>query len=369
MGYNRSRADSDRGYVLCRPRGGLNDNLVQIERCWRYADEHNRTLVLDTRERSSGILLPFDECFVPASQPGHAIFSPGEALLELFEGLSAFPVELQGRIGTYTSSFNKEQNNYVDDLTGVRLSFDFDREYTESLLINEQSGGGDLSIGVDCLTRLQLSPKVRYAVKQQLSKLPSSGYAAVHVRHTDYRTNYERFFRRINRRLGVGPLLVCTDNAEVVERARHCFRRAEVMSLTALPKLNGMPLHDYAKKLDRDDRFVFFVSAISDLLALAGASMLYLSETQGGRLSGYSRLAAALQKDNSVLDQLVFPKDDQTDCPKRFAGGPDYPKVFIYRNRSFTYLRRRIVRAVWGGSPFLLHRLRHVVTPRRRRAI
>ena len=34
--------------VLCRPEGGFNDILCQIELCWRYADAHERVLVVDT---------------------------------------------------------------------------------------------------------------------------------------------------------------------------------------------------------------------------------------------------------------------------------------------------------------------------------
>lgn len=34
----------EQGIVFCRPWGGLNDMLVQIEKCWRYALKYNRFL-------------------------------------------------------------------------------------------------------------------------------------------------------------------------------------------------------------------------------------------------------------------------------------------------------------------------------------
>ena len=35
-------------YVLCRPRGGLNDMLCEIEKCRMYAQQHGRKLLIDT---------------------------------------------------------------------------------------------------------------------------------------------------------------------------------------------------------------------------------------------------------------------------------------------------------------------------------
>lgn len=51
-------------YLLCRPRGGINDTLNQIELCWRYARSYNRILVVDTEYLvSSGICISFSELF------------------------------------------------------------------------------------------------------------------------------------------------------------------------------------------------------------------------------------------------------------------------------------------------------------------
>jgi hypothetical protein len=35
-------------YLLCRPRGGLNDTLVQIYDCYKYCEKYNRCLLIDT---------------------------------------------------------------------------------------------------------------------------------------------------------------------------------------------------------------------------------------------------------------------------------------------------------------------------------
>ncbi|MEY3069700.1 MAG: hypothetical protein RLZZ456_1399 [Pseudomonadota bacterium] len=35
-------------YLLCRPEGGFNDMLCQIELCWHYAEANGRTLIVDS---------------------------------------------------------------------------------------------------------------------------------------------------------------------------------------------------------------------------------------------------------------------------------------------------------------------------------
>src|SRR5947209_3468047 len=43
----RSLLSKDR-LLLCRPQGGLNDMLCQIEKCCQYADRVGRTVIVDT---------------------------------------------------------------------------------------------------------------------------------------------------------------------------------------------------------------------------------------------------------------------------------------------------------------------------------
>ena len=50
-------------YLLCRPRGGLNDTLTQISLCLDYAFKFKRHLIIDTMR--SGILDRFDNYFEP----------------------------------------------------------------------------------------------------------------------------------------------------------------------------------------------------------------------------------------------------------------------------------------------------------------
>jgi hypothetical protein len=40
-------------WVLYRPRGGLNDMLCHVEKCWAYAEKFSRRLVVDVNSRTT----------------------------------------------------------------------------------------------------------------------------------------------------------------------------------------------------------------------------------------------------------------------------------------------------------------------------
>ena len=52
---------SDKKYVLCIPNGGFNDQLSQIELCYKYCELFNRVLMINTED--SIYRISFDEYF------------------------------------------------------------------------------------------------------------------------------------------------------------------------------------------------------------------------------------------------------------------------------------------------------------------
>ena len=53
--------DDKKKYVLCIPSGGFNDELSQMELCYKYCQFFNRTLLIDTFKSNYNI--SFDEYF------------------------------------------------------------------------------------------------------------------------------------------------------------------------------------------------------------------------------------------------------------------------------------------------------------------
>ena len=93
--------------LLCRPRGGLNDNLCQVEMCWRYAERHDRVLVVDGKR--SSLYSEFSEFFEPVNS--NARVSMNSASIDDFRCEAAcVPAEVTGLINTYKSEYFRLQN-------------------------------------------------------------------------------------------------------------------------------------------------------------------------------------------------------------------------------------------------------------------
>lgn len=303
--------NEDERYVLCRPRGGLNDTLCQIERCWLYAEDTGRTLLVDASR--SSFMPRISEVFLPRVGSASVCFDPDERLLARLDTLTCHPRQLRGRLATYRPQPATAGRWYVDAETSAPLTFDFRRGYRARVLVHENVGGGPKA--AHFLERVVLAPALRDLVLGRLADLverePAQGYLAVHVRNTDIRTDFERLFERIAPRVRGRTLLVCSDDAQVVRRAREFFTSSHVVSVSGIPDRNGAPLHLGAAVADEAARRAQAVEAIVDLVALGGAETVFhasdsvLEASRRPVVSGFSRLAAHLAANKHVIDALL----------------------------------------------------------------
>lgn len=285
--------------LLCIPRGGMNDALCQIERCWDYAERHGRSLLIDSRR--SGLLADFDTFFTlrpPTMEVVPRVGAERYAMLQRLDGRPALP----SGVGTHRAVYSDSRGNFVDPGTDQLLTFDFGSDHPEPLLLHEQCGGGDLSYRL--LDRVTLAPAVRSEVARALAGLPAD-YAAVHVRNTDYRTDYEPLFAAIRTQLAGRDVLVCSDDAGAIARARQVFDRSHVLTVTHTPDIPGQPLHQHRTYRSDGDKVRATIAAITDLMALGGANDLHFADVTRGYPSGFSRLARHLNDNKPVIRSLL----------------------------------------------------------------
>jgi len=286
--------------LLCRPRGGLNDMLCQIEKCCLYAERFGRTVVVDTRYQSFfSFRDSFSNYFVSRRDD---LVLDADAVLDRLDRLDVVPACLAGRVTTCRSRFDYDIWKMVDEETGTLLSFDFERDYDASLLVHEAVGGGEISLGA--LARLRLADGLVEILLERLARI-ATPYCGVHVRDTDYRAKYERGLAagKLDTKL---PIFLATDNRDVVTRFVAVLGRERVHSFAELPAVAGTPAHNLndpslAYPRNRD--------SILDLVMLALSSHLYLFElepnTWGVPVSGFSVLAANLHNARPVLKSLI----------------------------------------------------------------
>jgi hypothetical protein len=276
--------------LLCRPRGGLNDTLVQIEKCWLYAEEYNRQLFIDTSK--SGLLDNLDNyfqlppevsCGFPFDNGIDNIFPNENLLLRL----------------NYESRYSKTQRNYTFINTENLISFDFTKDYIEDILVHEQCGGGRISVAA--LSRLKIKRNIADAIIKQIEiAIP---YDAVHIRNTDYQTNYIEFFKKLQLE-GEKNLVLCTDDLACQEYAKNLWGNRLKIPNPA-PNTNGKPLHENPNL----DRNATNIAAITDLILLVCAENLFYTKLEQGIISGFTQLALDLREIPGAAHKLLESKE------------------------------------------------------------
>ena len=292
-----------RRFLLARPRGGLNDTLHQIELCLRHAETFDRTLVLDLS--CSRGFRRFERFFQWKMPMAHVEADPSTALFAELNGLPCRPAEVTGKLTEYRSRNTRFSDwRFINCLEGtaIPLSSDLSRDYPEPVLLHDSRRGGNVASGF--LQRVTLEPALaREIVTNILSLGPD--YAAIHIRHTDFRTNeWRSFLKSIRGDLRGRTVLLCSDNAEVIEGACLILNETYIRTVTKILKPDGRPLHHWTDG-DQPAAIQLQRNSLIDLFCLAAASDLFWTVEGQLQASGFSHLAGALCVDRALLASLL----------------------------------------------------------------
>lgn len=303
---------TDERYVLCRPVSGLNDTLCQFDICRAYAERTGRILVVDGR-LSAGILTEFGDYF--QMQGDRHIFHMTSPDLPNLESLDCYPPQVFGRIFTlnhisHPDPLQRVGANVVDSDSLVSLRFDPKQDYPHRLLLRQQWGGSIQSYRA--LKHLTIVPSLANRIRTAIDSLPQ-GYAALHLRNTDYRTDIGKVVGALRDQVVGRDLLVCSDDATAFDQVRASLPATRVHRLTVPAFDDGKPLHITAKAHGAAMRRRVASDAILDLCALAGATTLFtahLAEHDSKmtpKKSGFSRLAERLGGEKRRLRWFLGP--------------------------------------------------------------
>ncbi|WP_019628337.1 alginate lyase family protein [Thioalkalivibrio sp. AKL10] len=297
-------------WLLCRPHGGLTDMLTQMWNCYDYAKRYDRKLVFDGSR--SGLLDDLGNYFMWIGDRDDGSLSLDDATLSILNGLACKIFPIEGQLDRYVVRVGKKEAPCIgeklvryESIGETPLTFCFDRDYPDELLVHEQSssvGGGGPKRAASMLRELCLTPEVAARCNKVLDNIPDE-FSAIHVRNTDYETNYIPYLDSLAATIE-GDVLICSDDARVREYAKMAFGPGRVFTVSEVPNTEGKRLHSNPK-LDVADRFEHNVAAFVDLFAMACASRVYFTEVTKGKASGFSRLADILQKDPVCVSRLL----------------------------------------------------------------
>jgi hypothetical protein len=293
-------------YLLCRPQGGLNDILCQIEKCCRYAEKTHRIVIVDTNYKHSE---SFHEnlSYYFESRQNRLFLSLEDAPVDL-EQLDVYPECLQGKLNSYQTSEKVPFQPFKERSSGQAIEFDFAKDYPHQLLVHHQGGGGKISSSA--LLRLKLTDYVKQALIKRFTKIDGS-YWALHIRHTDYHTDYNSAIELI-KKYRPPRLFISTDNQLVLDEIISKLPETKILTFSKNLSKDGAPIHKtrLGNKIDSEKN----MDALLDLLMLSMATQLIICKISGGNVayklptySGFSLLSNQLWENKVILNHLLKP--------------------------------------------------------------
>ena len=288
-------------YLLCIPLGGLNDTLEQINRCIEYAQRYHRIIFIDTR--ASGLMGEFNYYFDFINLSDIKIISSTNKIkYDYFNKLLVIPSVLFGNIDNMKISWNKDIQKLCAKDTNIPITFDFDLDYDELLLVHRQDGGGNGHRNL--LKHLRFSKEISQEININLKHFPCD-YSAIHVRNTDYKSDYLNYFQSIKISLDGKNIFIASDDEKVIEFSKYFFDRSKIFTLHRKKNLNGKPLHLRENYSTQVERLAAVTEALIDLILLANSDKLFYPLISKGFHSGFSRIAQHLNNNKILLKQLL----------------------------------------------------------------
>lgn len=167
-------------YILCRPLGGLNDCLCQIDYCRRLSKVQNRTLIVQTETGNPSLphrfSRPFEDVFYFNTRINYLSISKLRDVVQLHQDV--FP-----------SIYNHSSNNFSESLELMTNNVTRNhklklfKKYDESLIVHESDGGGLGSASI--LSNINLQKKYQEALAKVLKLIPKTT-VGIHFRSSDY---------------------------------------------------------------------------------------------------------------------------------------------------------------------------------------
>ena len=334
-------------YVLCLPRGcGFNDVLCQINEAYKFSKKSNRTLLIDTR--LSGLADSLSNYFDLLIQDNTIKLNLKDEDIHKLNKLTCFPNEFEGKIDWIYYRFAAIESKKMDtwkyfnsihnlfkllfyvlkniNLNSISLKIKFITNYLNirknqfcihlnnlethpaELVVHHMSGGGEESI--ETLRMLKLKNEIINNINLKIIFLWFD-YDSIHIRNTDYKSEYATFLERVKPKTLGRKIFLCTDNSDIIRVAKEIMNQTEIVDIEKFfPKCKrkNSPIHfqwGFSKETIQLNNIIM----LADLIGMAKSKNLFypnLAENiHKARISGFSLLAENLKSMPALVDQLM----------------------------------------------------------------
>ena len=262
-------------FLLCRPLGGLNDVLCQIQRSRRMARTSGRQLIVQTETGSPGLNHRFGEEFESVFTISHGLSFQNAIFQRCLKSTQIFPEEFAFLATAPRSSLQErtEGNQIIRRLKYLEL------RKGAPILVHEGYGGGLSSASL--LPQLKFSRRIEDALQMAYAQIPLDS-VAIHFRSSDYQTDELLLFEAI-RRAGHRPVLLASDSDLIQKKIRSYFHESTMISV---PEILSTIWHTL-KPVERAVIELFAIAGCKEFIALR----LGFGKSDLPAFSGFTRLA------------------------------------------------------------------------------
>jgi len=334
-------------YVVCIPKGcGFNDVLCQINEAYKFSKISNRTLLIDTR--LSGLADSLSNYF-DLLIPDHRIkLNLRDEDLFKLNKLTCFPNEFEGKIDWIYHRFAAIDSKKMDTwryfnsihnlikllfyvfknvkLNSISLKFKFIANYLyirkkkiciqfdniethpAELIVHHMSGGGEESI--ETLSILKLKNEIINKINLKINFL-GVDYDAIHIRNTDYKSEYATFLEQVKLKTLGRKIFLCTDNPDIIRVAKETMDQTQIVLIEKYfprSKTNSSPTH-FQWGLSKEAIHLNNINMLADLIGMAKSkNLFYPNLTENihvAKFSGFSLLAENLKSRPVLVNQLM----------------------------------------------------------------
>jgi len=274
-------------YLLCRPCGGLNDNLYGIQSCIDYSKKYNRILLIDTNYNN---VYKFNFCDVFQIINHKNIIYDSNKIKEIIinKKLTIFPNEIND-LYDYSIEYRNNYGFCLKD-TYIKTFISTNKDYIEDIILYNNCGGGDIKI----MKYLKLTEYYINDIINKYNQIPKP-YLSIQIRNTDRKCNYKSVYEKNKEKIEKSNIFFATDSIEALNYFKSL--NLKIFSFTKLPDIICRNYH-YCNK----DKKEILLNTISDLFLLGlGNDFIFSEENK----SGYYRLAYFLYQNKDILQNVI----------------------------------------------------------------
>jgi hypothetical protein len=206
-------------YVYFIPKGGMNDILSCIQIVYNYCIQHQRTLLVDTK--NSHYKINFSDFF---NLEKCDIIWDINIIHSIIKNLSVYP-----KIDCELMNINQKDINYIQGIYFFKKNTclgDLPNDCVdEDIILHSRCGGGKGSVFF--INHMSLKDNLKQYCNQ---KLTLQNYLCIQVRNTDLKCDYDKLYQDNKEFIhSYHDIYVCTDDKYVVDYFKsknlnvHCF--------------------------------------------------------------------------------------------------------------------------------------------------